>query len=106
MADVKEEKKAVPTLRDAVIKISDLLLKRPNALNINLVKEENGHNYRWLENGDASRRIRKEAREILSDLWRNGGAFNYQQLADALRVDVLAIRALIDEWMRSQYPHL
>mgnify|MGYP005851175669 CR=1 FL=1 len=106
MVDVKEEKKAVPTLRDAVVKISDLLLKKPTALNISLVKEEDEHTYRWLENGDVARRIRREAREILLDLWQHGGAFNYQQLADALRVDVLAIRALLDEWMRSQYPHL
>lgn len=107
MEENKKEKREVEKidLKTAVVKISELLLQNPHALNIGLVKEENGHNYRWSDVSVKAKSIRSKIRDILTELWRNG-AYNYQQIADNLRVDVLAVRALIDEWMRSQYPHL
>ena len=109
--DIDVKKTPTPTLKDAVVKISNLLSKKPTALNIKEVPVKGGFppyyvEYHWSENGVKSKRIRKEIKKILLDLYQHGGAFNYQQLADALQIDVLVIRALLDNWMQSKYPHL
>ena len=91
--------------KDAVMGINEVLVSSPTALQISLEKEEGRHTYKWVDRSLPAINARKKARKILKDAWA-AGAFNYQQFADALRVDVLAIRGLIDEDMLREFPHL
>ncbi len=94
------------TLNEYIQEINAKLLEEPTALNISLKKKEDGsHFYSWDNTSLKAINTRRAIRKILSSLWQSG-AYNYDKIADALRVDVLSIQGLIDESFLLDNPHI
>ena len=89
-------------LTDAVVKCSELLVKNPQAATLVLEKRDGKSAYTWVDNSLSAKRIRKQLSKELNALWQ-GGAYNYQQLADVLRLQVLDIQGLIDEQFKNAH---
>lgn len=94
MEDKKQEAKKI-TFDGAITEVNSALLKCPDALSIYLTKKEGRHCYLWSNQSAKAKGVRNEVKKILSTLWQSG-AYNYQQIADILRVDITSIRALLD----------
>lgn len=103
MDNKKREEKL--TLEKAISQAASLMVENPRVLNISLKKIEGKHTYNWEENDTKSKETRKQIKEILQKLWQSG-SYNYQQIAEKLRVDVLAVQGLLDEDFLFKYPHL
>lgn len=99
--DVEEKAKEIvekPTsevFKETIIKINEVLLENPSCMGIRLVKEEEGHAYRWDDMSKSAKDTRRKVQKLLKEMWQKG-VFNYRQIADALRVEVLSIKTLIE----------
>lgn len=88
-------------LMKAAQEINQLIITSPHALTLQLVNEDKGHRYTWRDKSATSEEIRLQAREILLVLWQSG-AYNYQQIADVLRITVQDVIGLMDEQFREK----
>jgi hypothetical protein len=93
------------SLADAIRQVNELMIDKPQVLSIKLVKEGGRHTYQWDEIDEKAKKIRSKIREVLKKAWQ-ANALNYEQIAERLRVDVLAIQCLIDDDFIFNYPHL
>ncbi len=76
--------------------VSSLLVDAPQALTVVLMKEGDRSVYRHVEDTAVARKVRREARKLLRSMWA-AGAYNYHEIAAALRVEDLDVQGLIDE---------
>jgi hypothetical protein len=83
-------------MEEAIKKVNELLVQAPNALDVVLVFEDGRNRYMYADNSTNAKKVRKEARDILSTAWQ-GGAYNYAMIASKLRVSTLAIQAVLDD---------
>lgn len=82
-----------------IVKCSELLVKRPQAATLELRKEDGKSFYAWVDNTIAARGVRAKLRKLLKALWQSG-AYNYQKIADAIRLQVLDVQGLLDDQFR------
>jgi hypothetical protein len=83
--------------KEALMKIYEMTIGNPSALVTELFSEPGQSSYYdYVDKSSEAVKIRKEAKKMLADIW-GGGCYNYQQLADALRVSTLSIQGLIDQ---------
>lgn len=100
--DVKEEKTLTPEelFEQTISNINRLLIKSAKPVQVNLYKNAGeAHFYQFADNSEQAKEIRKEVRKQLQDLWQSG-AYNYQQFANALRLNTLDIQGLMDDEFR------
>jgi len=93
------------TFEQAINQVNSELVKKPHALSVGLSKIEGKSVYAWTENDNEARVVRKNCRRILRRAFQDN-ALNYQKIADALRVDLISVQALIDEDWQFRYPNL
>lgn len=85
-------------IKEGVSKVNELLVSCPDALTCVLLKGENGSYYTWANNDINAKKVRKQAKEILEQVWQ-ANATNFETLARMLRVSDLDIQAILDdEW--------
>ena len=83
-------------MEEAIKKVNELLVQSPNALDVVLVFKDGKNKYMYADNSINAKKVRKEARKILSTAWQSG-AYNYSMIANKLRVSTLAIQAVLDD---------
>lgn len=87
-----------PILMAGVKNAHEALMECPDALDIALIKDDKGHKYVYVNSSREAKKIRSKVTLIIRDMW-GAGAFNYTQIAQTLRVDDLAIKAILEpEW--------
>jgi hypothetical protein len=88
-------------MEGAIKKANELLVQAPNALDVVLVFEDGKNKYVYADNSINAKKVRKEARDILSTAWQSG-AYNYSMIASKLRVSALAIQTMLDDEFREK----
>jgi len=87
----------VDPFNEAITEISAMLVKAPRALTLGkFMTAEGKHYYNFTDTTKSAISLREKVRKILTLMW-GGGAYNYQQIADALRIETLDVQGLIDE---------
>lgn len=81
-----------PVFMEGMQKANTVLLEHPEAIALDLV----GGAFIWLNTSAATKKARKELREVLTETYQSG-AFNYEQFAKGLRIDTQTVQALMDE---------
>jgi hypothetical protein len=88
-------------MEEAIKKVNELLVQAPNALDVVLVFKDGKNKYMYADNSINAKKVRKEAKDILSTAWQSG-AYNYSTIASKLRVSTLAIQAVLDDEFREK----
>lgn len=104
--DSKEAENKQPKLtpeenfEKTISNINRLLIKNARPVQVQLLKNAgDSHFYQFADNTDQAKETREAVREQLQSLWQSG-AYNYQDLADALRLNTLDIQGLLDDEFR------
>lgn len=100
------EQKAKPKnrnelLNEAISKVSQLLVEEPQALTVVLTFKSGENKYEWQVNTPKARKIRKQARETLRELWQKGN-YNFEEIAAKLRLQALDVQGLLDDEFRTK----
>lgn len=92
----KEEIKTSKTMKEAVREVNELMMDNPHGLTVELKFEDGKSFYQHRDMSTKAKSMRKKAGAILEEAWQ-GGAYNYSEIADMLRVGEVEIQALLDE---------
>lgn len=93
----KEQKKAVPSLNQAIAECSAKLVDVPDALDFSVKKTEGGRHFYSFDNvSPEASRARSSIARTLKEVYDNG-AYSYGQFSAKLRVPGLSIQAILDE---------
>lgn len=87
-----------------ILNINMLLSNTPNCLEVIRVKRTVANEdsevivsgYRWMDQTKSGVSARQEIREGIKEIW-DSGAYNYEQIAKALRIGPLSVRAMLDQ---------
>jgi Glu-tRNA(Gln) amidotransferase subunit E-like FAD-binding protein len=81
--------------RTEIARVADILVDYPEAITVRLSKVSGRHVYQFADQSQAGTQAREKISEILGNLWQSG-AYNFEEIARALRVQPLDIQGLID----------
>lgn len=90
-----QDSKPEDHFRTEIARVADILVDYPAAISVGLRKVDGRHAYQFIDQTPGAQEAREKIIEILGDLWQSG-AYNYEQLARALRVKVIDIQGVLD----------
>lgn len=105
MAEIKPEVEKVEVRKtqkeifiEAIQAANTVLLETPEVIDLQHDKDR----FFWTATSSKSNKARAELRKGLQEMWQNG-AFNFEQIAKAMRIDTQTVQALMDEEFINKY---
>jgi len=97
--DDKNKKEIKMTMDRAISLCNEELMQAPLALNISVKKNEGRFTYGWDDTSAVAKSARVKIKKLLQEGW-NTGAYNYEYVADRLRVPLMSVQGIMDRDFR------